>query len=113
MNGFQIISYLKANADKCHLILGKNEPFSINIDNEVIKKGNNKKSSEINLNNRLGFDIHVTNICNQMSKKLHALMRISQFMNIHKQRMTIKAFNAYELGYCPLVWMFHSRKLSS
>ena len=28
---------LKANADKCRLILSTDEPFSINIDNEVIK----------------------------------------------------------------------------
>ena len=28
-------NFLKANADKCHLILSTDEPFSINIDNEV------------------------------------------------------------------------------
>ena len=27
--------------------------------------------------------------------------------------MTMKAFLASEFGYCPLVWMFHSRKLNS
>ena len=27
--------------------------------------------------------------------------------------MTMKAFIASEFGYCPLVWMFHSRKLNS
>ena len=27
--------------------------------------------------------------------------------------MTMKAFIASELGYCPLVYMFHSRKLNS
>ena len=48
-----------------------------------------------------------------MSKKLHALARISQYMNIHKRRMTMKAFISSEFGYCPLVWMFHSRKLNS
>ena len=42
--------FLKANADKCHLILSTDEPFSINIDNEVIKNSN-KKLLEINLNN--------------------------------------------------------------
>ena len=48
-----------------------------------------------------------------MSKKLHALV-ISQYMNIHKRRMIIKAFIASYFGYCPLVWfMFHSRKLNS
>ena len=61
----------------------------------------------------MGFDTHAANICNRVSKKLHALARISQFMNIHKRRMTMKAFLASEFGYCTLVWMFHSRKLNS
>ena len=28
-------NFLRANADKCHLILSTGEPFPINIDNEV------------------------------------------------------------------------------
>ena len=106
-------NFLKANAGKRHLILSTDEPFSINIDNEVIKNSNNKKLLRINLNNRIGFVTHVANIYNRLSKKLHALVRISQFMNIHKRRMTMKAFLASEFGYCLLVWMFHSRKLNS
>ena len=105
--------FLKASADKCHLILSTDEPFLINIDNEVIKNSNNKKLLGINLNNRLGFDTHVANICNRVSKKFYALARISQYMNIHKRRMIMKAFIASEFGYCTLVWMFHSRKLNS
>ena len=95
--------FLKANADKCHLILITDKPFSINIDNEVIKNSKNKKLLGINLNNGIGFDTHIANICNRVSKKLHTLARISQFMNIHKRRMTMKAFLASEFGYCPLV----------
>ena len=106
-------NFLKANENKCHLILSTNEPFSINIDNEVIKNSNIKKLLGINLNTRLGFDTHVANICSRVSKKLHALARISQYMSIHKRRMTMKAFIASEFGYCPLVWMFRSRKLNS
>ena len=67
----------------------------------------------INLNNRLGFDTHIPNICNQVNKKLHALVGISQLMNIFKRRMIMKAFIASEFGYCPLVWIFHSGKLNS
>ena len=78
-------NFLKANADKCHLILSTDEPLGIN------------------LNNRLGFDTHVANISNRVSKKLHALARILQYMNIHKRRMTMKAFIASKFGYCPLV----------
>ena len=102
-------NFLKANADKCHLILSTDEPFSINIDNEVIKNSNNKKLLGINLNNRLGFDTHVASICDRVSKTFHALGRISQYTNIHKRRMTMKAFVASEFGYSQLVWMFHSR----
>ena len=69
-------NFLKANADVCHLT---DEPFSINIDNEVIKNSNSQKLLGITLNNRLGFDTHVANICNRVSKKLHALARISQW----------------------------------
>ena len=106
-------NFLRANAEKFHLILSTDEPFSINIDNEVIKNSNNKKLLGINLSNKLGFDTHVANICNRVSKKLHALGRILQYMNIHKRRMTIKAFITSEFGCCPLVWMFVSRKLNS
>ena len=48
-----------------------------------------------------------------MSKKLHILATISHFMNIYSGRMTMKPFIASEFGYCPLVWIFHSRKLNS
>ena len=37
-------NFLRTNADKCHLILSTNEPFSINMDNEVIKNRTNKKT---------------------------------------------------------------------
>ena len=37
-------NFLKANVDKCHVILSTDEPYSTNIDdNEVIKNSNNKK----------------------------------------------------------------------
>ena len=91
-------NFLKANTDNCHLILSKDEPFSINIDNEVIKNSNNKKLLGINLNNKLGFDTHVANICSRVSKKLHALARISKYMNIHKRRMIMKAFIVSKFG---------------
>ena len=33
---------LKTNADRCRLILSTDEPFSVNIDKEVIKNSNEK-----------------------------------------------------------------------
>ena len=50
---------LKTNRDTCHLILSTDKPFSIKIDNEIIKNSSNKKPLGITLNKRLGFDTHV------------------------------------------------------
>ena len=84
------------------------ENYLSDEDEPVIPQGR-----RINLNYRLDFDIHVANICNRLGKKLYALARISEYMNIHKRRVTMKAFIASEFGYCPLVWMFHRRKVNS
>ena len=52
-------------------------------------------------------------LCKQVNLKLHVLARISKFMNTVKLRMIMKAFIESQFGYCPLVWMFHSRTLNN
>ena len=42
---------------------------------------------------------------------LNALARIAPFMNVSKKRIIIKSFTESQFGYCPLIWMFHSRGL--
>ena len=69
-------NFLKANADKCHLLLSADKPFSINIDNKFIKSISDKKLLGANLSNRLSFDTHVTSICYRVSKKWYASARI-------------------------------------
>ena len=86
-------NFLKENADKCHLILSTGE-------HKVIKNSNNKKL--------LGIKYLLPS-----EQEIACLARISRFMNIHKRRMTMNGFIAPEFGYCPLVWMFHRRKLDS
>ena len=65
--------------------------------------------SHININ--LKFDYHVNQLCKKESKKLHALARIAKYMDINKQRMLMKTFVSSQFSYCPLIWMFHSRKV--
>ena len=56
--------------------------------------------------------MHVTHLCMKASQKLHALARVSHYMNFEKKRTIMNAFIISQLGYCPLAWMFHSRKLN-
>ena len=49
-------------------------------------------------------------LCKKANQKLHALARVSNYVNEAKLRTIMKAFVTSQFGYCPLVWMFHGRK---
>ena len=104
---------MKANPDKCHLLLSGKENCVANIDNHVIESSKQQKLLGILLDNELRFDKHVDNLCNKASQKLSALSRVSSYMNTDKKRIIMKAFVNSQFGYCPLVWMNHSRKLNN
>ena len=72
-----------------------------------------KKLLGINIDNKLSFDYHVAGLCSKASQKLHALSRISHFMKTKQRQIIMKSFIHSQFGYCPLVWMFHSRKLNN
>ena len=104
---------LKANPDKFHLLLSDtNEEFSIKIDNFVLKNSKCQKLLGITLDNKLTFTDHVKSMCTKASQKLHALSRVSNYMTFVQRKSIMNTFILSHFGYCPLVWMFHSRKLN-
>ena len=108
-------NYLKMNEDKCHLLItNQNDScISVNIGNETISNRNSEKLLGITIDNNLNFTEHISTICKKVSLKLHALARISKLMSTEKLRTIMKAFIESQFGYCPLVWMFHSRALNN
>ena len=66
----------------------------------------------ITIDKNLTFDEHLTNVCKKASQKLSALARISQVLPFYKRKMIMKAFVESQFSYCPLVWMFCSRKMN-
>ena len=67
----------------------------------------------ITINHELKFDDHVNYLCKRAGLKLNALARIAPFMNVSKNRIIMKSFIESQFGYCPLIWMFHSRELNN
>ena len=101
-----------ANAEKCHLLTSTSEEVSVKIENEIIKNSLQEKLLGIVVDNRLTFEPHVKNLCKKAGQKLHALARIANYMDISKKRSIMNAFILSQFSYCPLIWMFHSRKLN-
>ena len=91
----------------------KYQDLSANNDNVDNYNNKSEKLLGITIDNKLTFDEHVSNICDKASQKLHALSRVANFMSEKQRQIVMKAFVLSQFGYCPLVWMFHSRKLNN
>ena len=107
-------NYFMLNSDKCKLLLtNHSEDISINVGKEYIKSRASVKLLGVKIDSNLTFNEHVCKICKKAGQKLHALARISKYMNRDKLCIFCKSFIESQFGYCPLIWMFHNRTLNS
>ena len=106
-------NYLKMNLDKCKLLVSNHSnEISLNIDQQLITGSKSVKLLGITIDNKLSFDEHISKLCKKASLKLHALSRVSSYFSSDKLKVILKAFIESQFGYCPLIWMFHSRALN-
>ena len=105
-----IIFKLQKNTERIFRWFYNNNLIS-NAETSHLIVSTKKKPLGIHLNNGLDFDYHVNQLCKKASKKLRALARIAKYIDINKRRILMKAFVFLQFSYCPLIWMFHSRKM--
>ena len=55
----------------------------------------------------------LNDLCARASRKLNALCRVSLFMRTNKKRQVMKDFMSYQLSYCLIIWMNHSRTFNN
>ena len=104
---------MKATSDKSHIRLSCSEPSTALIDGSSIESNTKEILLGITVDRDLKFDEHVNNLCKKTCQKLSALVRLAPLMNFDKKRMIMKAFIESQFGFCPLVWMFHSRRFNN
>ena len=105
-------NHVIANPDKCHLFVTTNALTFVNINGFQITNSTEEKLLGIKFNIKLSFENHVSSLCRTISQKLLELTRIVNYMNLSKRKALMKTFVITQFNYCPLVWMFHSRKLN-
>ena len=106
-------NYMKVNTGKSHLLLSGNSRTTATIDNNYIESEDEQVLLDIAIDSNLTFENHIRNICKKASQMLNALARISPYMNMQKRRTIIKSFVTSQFSYCPLIWLFHSRRLNN
>ena len=104
---------MKISANKCHLLVSSNESCTAKVEDFSIKNSTKEKLLGVKFDSNLSFQNHVACLCKRASQKLHALSRISHYMDLNKCRNLMKAFITSQFSYCPLIWIFHSRSLNN
>ena len=101
----------QANASKCLVLLSTDEHVQVKIGTAQIE--NSEKLLGVTIDAKLNFVKHIERIYAKARAKLKALARIAPSMNIKKKKALMKAFFMGQFSYCPLTWLFHSRKLNN
>ena len=93
---------MKANPDKCHLLLSKNENFEANIIENRISNTRFEKLLGVTFENQLNFNHHISKICKTASNKLHAFARVSNYIDEDKRRILFNSYFHLNLITVPL-----------
>ena len=105
-------NYMKLNSKKCHLLLAghKYEHMWANVGESVIWESKKEKLLGLIIDNKLKFNDHVALLCKKAGRKITALGRLTRYLQFEKKRTLLKSFIESQFAYCPLTWMFCSRK---
>ena len=52
----------------------------------------------------------MSDLCKKAGRKINALARVTPFMGLTKRKLLVNAFFTSQFSYCPLIWMYHSRR---
>ena len=106
-------NHMKANADKCHLLVTRDTDVTTEIREFDVKNSREENILGVKIDTELSFENHVSSLRKKTSRKLHALPRVVNFMDLAKRKSLMKAFITSQFNYCPLIWMFHGRELNN
>ena len=65
---------------------------------------------EIALDQKLSFHQHIKSICKEVGQKLCVSLGIPLYLEDKKREAICNAIIKFQFNYCPLVWIFCSRK---
>ena len=104
---------MKAYPDKYHLLINDTkESFQMKISNETVSNSKYKMLLGVKVDHELTFNEHISSLYKKASQKLNALSRIVSCMTFDQRRLILNSFITSHFSYCPIVWIFHGRKLN-
>ena len=78
------------------------------MDNQNIKVVSSIELLGIRIDDKLNFNLHVSNIWRSATNQLNLLIRLKQFLSFKGKRILINSYFIANFNYCPFFWMFSS-----
>ena len=82
---------------------------TVSIGNSRINESNFEKLLGVTFYKKVSFKKHFEDLSKKANQKLHALARLSNYIDPIKSEILMNSFIRSQFNYCPLVWMFHER----
>lgn len=86
------------------------DSYPLFINDQTINSENSVKLLGIEIDNKLSFEKHISNLCKKASNQLNAIGRIQKYMGFKEKEVLLNSFVYSNFNYCPLVWHFCSSK---
>ena len=80
------------------------------IGDKVIEASPSVKLLGVQIDDKLNFNLHITNICRSAANQLNALIRLKQFLSFEAKKVPVNSYFYSSFNFCSLVWMFSSAK---
>ena len=105
---------LAANPAKFQTMLLKSNSIkdiqlNITVENVSLPSSDTMKVLGIDIDDRLTFDGHISNICIKAGRQLNVIQRLKGSLDQDSRMAIYKSFIMSNFNYCPLIWMFTSK----
>ena len=102
---------IKVNPGKFQAIIidkkkGGHTNENVVIDNRQTKTLPLVELFGVQLDGKLNFRPHISNICTSAVNQLNALIRLQRFVSFEEKKILINSYSTANFNYCPLVWRF-------
>ena len=82
------------------------------IKDKTIESSSSVELLGVLIDEKLNFETHIKNLCNNAGGQLNTLYRLKNFLTPLSRKLAINSFITSNFNYCPLVWHFSSKKSS-
>ena len=80
------------------------------IGDKIIEALPSVKLLGVQIDDKLNFNLHITNTCRSAANQLNALIKLKQYLSFEAKKAPVNSKFYSNFNYCPLVWMFSSVK---